>query len=179
MIKLLLFGGAGALIGAIMGTLGTCESGGCPLTANPWRGSLFGAAIGLALGFGAIGGSEATANETSKAASAIISISSEKQFKSEVLKSDIPVVVDFYADWCPPCKRMLPVMEKLAETWKGKVKIVKVNVDNNQKLTQQYKISGIPDVRFFNKGKEVNKFTGFRDEAFWTDQFTKLTAGKK
>ncbi|MBN2640146.1 MAG: thioredoxin [Victivallales bacterium] len=178
MIKLLLFGGVGTLIGAVMGTLGTCESSGCPLTANPWRGSLFGAAIGLALGFGAIGGSEATAKETGKA-SALISISSEKQFKSEVLKSDIPVLVDFYADWCPPCKRMLPVMEKLAETWKGKVKIVKINVDNNQQLTQRYKISGIPDVRFFNKGKEVNKFTGFRDEAFWTDQLTKLTAGKK
>ena len=96
-----------------------------------------------------------------------------------MLKSDIPVLVDFYADWCPPCKRMLPVMEKLAETWKGKVKIVKINVDNNQQLTQRYKISGIPDVRFFNKGKEVNKFTGFRDEAFWTDQLTKLTAGEK
>ncbi len=68
----------------------------------------------------------------------------EENFDAEVLKSDIPVLVDFYADWCGPCKMMMPVVEKLAETYDGKVKVGKVNSDENNQLAAKYGIMSIP-----------------------------------
>ena len=64
-------------------------------------------------------------------------------FKSEVLESDLPVLVDFWASWCAPCRMMSPVIEELAKDYAGRVKVCKVNVDQEPSLAQQYKISGI------------------------------------
>ena len=74
-------------------------------------------------------------------------------FQEEVVKSDRPVVVDFYADWCGPCKMIEPVVHKLSEEYNGKVKFVKVNTDDNQELAGQFGIMSIPTVMFFSKGK--------------------------
>ena len=75
------------------------------------------------------------------------------RFQDEVVKASQPVVVDFYADWCGPCKIIEPVIHKLAEEYHGKVKFVKVDTDANQQLAMQFGIMSIPTVMFFSKGK--------------------------
>jgi thioredoxin len=75
------------------------------------------------------------------------------KFQDEVVKSVQPVVVDFYADWCGPCKMIEPVIHRLSEEYQGKVKFVKVDTDANQELAAQFGIMSIPTVMFFSKGK--------------------------
>ncbi len=75
------------------------------------------------------------------------------RFQEEVVKATQPVVVDFYADWCGPCKVIEPVIHKLSEEYQGRVKFVKVDTDANQELTAQFGIMSIPTVMFFSKGK--------------------------
>ncbi len=75
------------------------------------------------------------------------------EFQDEVVKSNQPVVVDFYADWCGPCKIIEPVIHKLSEEYQGKVKFVKVDTDANQELATQFGIMSIPTVMFFSNGK--------------------------
>lgn len=85
-------------------------------------------------------------------------------FEKEVLRSDKPVVVDFYADWCGPCKMAGPILDKLADEFKGKIKVVKINIDESQELAQKYQVMSIPTVIVFNKGKERERKIGFPGE---------------
>lgn len=84
----------------------------------------------------------------------------EDNFEAEVLKSDVPVLVDFYADWCGPCKMMMPVVEKLAETYEGKAKVGKVNSDEESALAAKYNIMSIPSFLVFKNGEVVNSGMG-------------------
>lgn len=84
----------------------------------------------------------------------------DAQFEAEVLQSSIPVLVDFYAEWCGPCKMAAPVLDELSVEFKDKVKIVKVDVDANQ-IAGQYGVMSIPTVIMFNQGKEVDRKIGF------------------
>ena len=81
-------------------------------------------------------------------------------FEAEVLKSDKPVVVDFWATWCAPCRAIEPVIEKLAAEYEGRVKFCKVNVDENRKVTIEYGIRSIPTLLFFKDGKVVDSIIG-------------------
>jgi thioredoxin 1 len=81
-------------------------------------------------------------------------------FEAEVIKSDIPVLVDFYADWCGPCKMMMPVVEKMAEKYDGKIKVGKVNSDEESSLAAKYNIMSIPSFLFFKNGELVDTITG-------------------
>ncbi len=85
---------------------------------------------------------------------------SEDTFESEVLNSPLPTLVDFWAPWCGPCKAISPVIEELAVEYAGKVKLVKVNVDDNHNIAAQYGIRAIPTLIFFKEGKLVNQITG-------------------
>ncbi len=85
-------------------------------------------------------------------------------FENEVLQSKTPVLVDFWAPWCGPCKMIGPIVEDLAQEYGGKVKVVKVNVDNNQDLAARFSIRGIPTVIIFNGGQEVKSFVGLRSK---------------
>ena len=81
-------------------------------------------------------------------------------FEAEVLQSDIPVMVDFYADWCGPCKMMGPLVDKMAAKYEGKVKIGKLNVDESIEIAQKYRVASIPTFIFFEKGQVVETSLG-------------------
>ncbi len=86
--------------------------------------------------------------------------SSAKDFAEEVLLSDIPVLVDFWAEWCGPCKMIAPILEELSEELDASLKIVKVNADNNTSLVAEFSIRSIPTMIIFVGGKEVKRITG-------------------
>jgi thioredoxin 1 len=81
-------------------------------------------------------------------------------FDSEVLKSEIPVLVDFWAVWCGPCKAIAPTVEDLAKQYRGKVKVAKMDVDEHQKVPQQYGIKSIPTLLVFKGGRVVDTIVG-------------------
>ena len=84
----------------------------------------------------------------------------ETDFDSAVLRSDVPVFVDFYADWCGPCNMIAPTIEALSEEYEGKVKFVKINVDNNQQLAMKYDIMSIPTGMLFENGTVRDSLMG-------------------
>lgn len=84
------------------------------------------------------------------------------KFEEEVLNASEPVFVDFWADWCGPCKMVGPVVEELAEDFKGKAKIGKLNVDENGTTAQAYGVMSIPTLILFKDGKEVERVVGFK-----------------
>lgn len=83
-------------------------------------------------------------------------------FNNEVIESDIPVLVDFWATWCGPCRMLGPVIEELAEEYEGKVKVGKVNVDEEPALAAKFDISSIPTVMLFKSGKVTETVVGYR-----------------
>lgn len=89
---------------------------------------------------------------------------SADNFDAEVINSDQPVLVDFWAPWCGPCKMIGPVIEELAGDYDGKAKVGKVNVDDNQQLAGQFGIRGIPTVMLFKNGQMVESFVGLQQK---------------
>jgi thioredoxin 1 len=93
------------------------------------------------------------------AASNIVNLT-ETNFANEVLNSPVPVLVDFWAEWCGPCKMIMPTINEIASDYAGKVKVGKVNVDNNGDVAGKYMIRSIPSLLIFNKGKLIDQIVG-------------------
>jgi thioredoxin 1 len=91
----------------------------------------------------------------------VIADVTDKTFEDKVLKAKLPVLVDFWAPWCGPCRMAEPVLEELSEEYKDKTDFVKVNVDENQELAQKYQVMSIPTTILIKDGKEVGRQIGF------------------
>lgn len=102
-----------------------------------------------------------------------IQIVNQQNFDIEVLKSDKPVLVDFWAAWCGPCRMVSPVIDQLADEYDGKIKVAKVNVDENPELAGKYDIMSIPSVFLFNNGNKVDGVIGARPKQIFEDMIKK------
>lgn len=89
----------------------------------------------------------------------------EAEFQDRVLKSETPVLLDFFAEWCGPCKLAEPVLEELSKEYEGKVIVAKLDVDQNQKVTEQFGVMSIPTTILFKGGQEVSRQVGFAGKA--------------
>lgn len=98
---------------------------------------------------------------------------SQTSFSNEVLGSDKPVLVDFWAAWCGPCKMLAPVVEKVAAAHDGKAKFVKLNTDENPSLAAEYQVSGIPCLILFKGGKAVDRIVGYVSESTISSMLSK------
>jgi thioredoxin len=104
-------------------------------------------------------------SQKEKYLSANIVSTDDRGFDRTVLQAEVPVLVDFWAPWCGPCHMVAPIVEQLAKQYDGRVRTVKVNVDNSPGVARRYGIQGIPTLALFQYGKEVKRFVGVRPKA--------------
>jgi len=146
----------GGGIGAALGYSGKCSPDKCPLISNWQRGALSGVMVGVVFFFVTGVGGSAGMNKSSPNVTHITGA----EFEAEVIHSPKPVVADFYATWCGPCKILSPRLDALAGSFTNEIKFVKINVDESPKLAEQFNIQGIPTLLFFKNGKVVDGVVG-------------------
>ena len=100
-------------------------------------------------------------------------------YQKEVKESKLPVIIDFYADWCGPCRMMAPLFEELSETYKGRLKFAKLNTDEENAIAGQYGISGIPCLVVVYQGKEAGRIVGYVPKAMLEQKIDAILAAKK
>jgi len=164
----------GGAIGAGLGYFGKCSSGSCPLTANPYRGAIYGAVMGALLM------SVISPKLTQRAESSnIVHINSEVDFKTHVLDANGICLVDLFSNRCPPCKILAPTISSLADRYAGKVTMCKVDVDRVPSVTRQYRVMAIPTVLIIQNGKEVGRLVGLQPETGYVAVLNKLVNKNK
>ncbi len=98
----------------------------------------------------------------------------KENFKKEILESEIPVFIDFWAEWCMPCKMMLPIVEELAKEYENKIKFGKINVDEENELAEKYMIMSIPTFLFMKNGEVIDKIIGAVPKSLLVEKLNKL-----
>ncbi len=168
----------GGSLGALMGYFGKCSSGTCPLTANPFRGAVYGMVMGLlfaySFGANALSGTAAEQGDAAAGSTALIHIDSQADFERVVLAASLPVLADFFSKSCPPCRKLGPTISELAGKYEGRAVVCKVNLDHAPELAGAHSIRGIPAVLFFVKGKEVDRIVGLRPKARFVKKLDEL-----
>jgi thioredoxin 1 len=109
-------------------------------------------------------------------ASPLIITLTQESFAQQVLQSPVPVLVDFWAEWCGPCKMIAPLLDELADEYDGKVKIGKVNVDEQQSLATEYGVRAIPTLLLFNKGQVADQIVGARSKRDFKTSLDRVAA---
>lgn len=165
----ILLGGA---VGAWVGWKGRCVSGACPLTSNPYTGGAYGALIGVLLSTLASCSSSGTVHSwtersekdvtVSNVSAAIVKLSEEGAFDEVVLRSPVPVVVDFWAPWCGPCRAQSPILEQLAGEHGDSLRVVKINVDELPGLAGRFGVQAIPTLIVFENGRKKSHLVGLQ-----------------
>ena len=100
----------------------------------------------------------------------------DANFSAEVLGADLPVLVDFWAPWCGPCKMIAPMVEEISNEYAGKVKVGKLNIDDNQTVASQYGVQGIPTLMIFKNGEMVERIVGVRPKETLTGKLESVLA---
>ena len=100
----------------------------------------------------------------------------DDNFEQEVLQSDVPVLVDFWAEWCMPCKMLAPTIEEIADEYKGRAKVGKLDTDNNRETAMNYGISAIPTIILFHNGEVAQKFVGMTPKEQFTEELEKVAS---
>ena len=100
----------------------------------------------------------------------------DASFDEKVLKADVPVVVDFWAPWCGPCRTVAPILDELAGEYEGKLLVTKVNTDEHAQNAQKYGVRGIPTMIFFRNGEEVDRIVGAASKNVFKDKFDSLVS---
>jgi len=109
-------------------------------------------------------------------ASPLIVALTQESFAQQVLQSPVPVLVDFWAEWCGPCKMIAPLLDELADEYEGKVKIGKVNIDEQQALAAEYGVRAIPTLLLFNKGQVADQIVGARSKRDFKTSLDRVAA---
>jgi len=162
----------GAAIGAFIGRARSCTTGGCPLTSNPYLGGLYGGLMGFLAVSALLNHSTTSWNPTTEDTTmtttthnAVLAINGPTDFKTQVLESKVPVLVDLWATWCGPCRAQMPIVEQIAAKAGDKARVVKVNVDDASEVAADLGVSSIPTLILFQDGKEVRRFVGLQSAA--------------
>ena len=163
----------GAAAGGMMGARGNCDTGACPLTANPYRGAAYGALMGFLI-VATLTGTTPVSNKTDRARekeqvtmqttekSTVIAVANQSEFKDVVLATKVPVLVDFWAEWCGPCRIQIPIVEQVAARAGDRARVVKINVDEADAVARDLGVESIPTLVIFRDGKEQRRFVGLQ-----------------
>ncbi len=103
-----------------------------------------------------------------------LTVLNDENFQTEVIESELPVMVDFYATWCGPCKALSPIVEKLAAEYEGKIKVGKLNIDEAPQTPGQFAVRAVPTIVFFKGGQAVDTMVGLKKESELRDRIEQL-----
>ena len=176
LVKIILGTLVGVGAGAVLGFIGKCSSGACPLTANPFRGAIYGAILGALFTYAAVGNRSKPNPEGAQPApgEGLAYVFSEAAFLHYTSRPGMPCLVDFYSDHCPPCSELQPIIEKLAEKYRQRAVVFRVNTDTLPELVHSYGITAIPAVLFFENGQEVERMIGLRPQKAYERMLNKM-----
>ena len=163
----------GAALGGALGYYGKCTTGTCPLTSTPKRGALYGLVLA---GLFAVPNVLSRARDAVPENSAVVRVKTVADFEQQIAQAQGPVLVDFWSPTCPPCRKLGPVIEKLADQYRDQAVIAKVNVNDIPELARTYGISSIPAVILFSNGQEAKRIIGYNSKETYANALNKLSS---
>jgi len=163
----------GAALGGALGYYGKCTTGTCPLTSTPKRGALYGLALAALF---VLPNVMSRARDVVPENSSVVRIKTIANFEQQIVRATGPVLVDFWSPTCPPCRKLGPVIETLADEYKDRAVVAKVNVNNLPDLARKYSISSIPAVILFSNGQEAQRIIGYNTKETYANALNKLSS---